>query len=155
MVNILFHIVHILFIYTVNRGKGSWGGGWDRDIKMYITSIMYRMYFLQYTKGVYGGYRVGPQKYLWGGGQWGQDVYYIYNILIVLSTVNTGDWLTEWGGGQTERSKCTYHQSRLLHPLRLMGKGGKMFKIWKTSSTLCLHSSDRTHTNRGSIFGGW
>ena len=83
MVNILFHIVHILFIYTVNRGKGSWGGGWDREIKMYITSIMYRMYFLQYTKGVYGGYRVGPQKYLWGGGD-SEVKMYITSIIYLL-----------------------------------------------------------------------
>ena len=149
MVNILFHIVHILFIYTVNRGKGSWGGGVrQRDQNVHNIYNVQNVFsiFLQYTKGVYDRIRGipcgSPEIPLRGGGQWGQDVYYIYNILIVLSTVRTGDWLTEWGGGQTERSKCTYHQSRLLHPLRLMGKRGKMFKIWKTSSTLCLHSND-------------
>ena len=68
---------------------------------------MYRMYFLQYTKGVYGGIPCGsPEIPLGGGGrQWGQDVYYIYNILIVLSTVRTGDWLTEWGGGSDREVK--------------------------------------------------
>ena len=157
MVNILFHIVHILFIYTVNRGKGSWGGGVrQRDQNVHNIYNVQNVFSTVHKGGIRGIPCGSPEIPLRGGGQWGQDVYYIYNILIVLSTVRTGDWLTEWGVGvQTERSKCTYHQSRLLHPLRLMGKGGKMFKIWKTSSTLCLHSSDRTHTNRGSIFGGW
>ena len=70
--------------------RNTFEGG-DSEVKMYITSIIYLLYFLQYAQGI--------------------------------------GWLTEWGGGQTERSKCTYHQSRLLHPLRLMGKRGKMFKI--------------------------
>ena len=90
MVNILFHIVHILFIYTVNRVRVVEGGG-QRDqnvhniynvqnvfstvhkggvrgipsgspeiplreggseVKMYITSIIYLLYFLQYAKGI-------------------------------------------------------------------------------------------------------
>ena len=69
MVNILFHIVHILFIYTVNRVRVVEGGGRQRDQNVHNIYNVQNVFSTVHKGGVRGIPCGSPEISLRGGGQ--------------------------------------------------------------------------------------